>query len=248
MMFAKEKKQLNFLFREHKSKNVINMGNVIDELKYKLTWEYLNDSQNIEEKFKSIANILLGEVAIEKKGRLYYMTDVEFYWYTNNHRDIITYPRNCKAGQWFFHSSGVDISFESEVKQVGEYGRMKPFLDETAMFGGILIRGIRPAYEDKSDKDCNLNGPLKVQNYLFDMFDAFGDLNQVPKIVEASHKFNLEPPTVRTNLLVRKSAKEKVKSILSNNYKQEDISEMSIEELRDEFEKFMDKPYKFFTK
>lgn len=43
------------------------------------------------------------------------MTDIEFYLYTSSHKDIITYPRNSEAGQCFFHSSGVDISFESNV-------------------------------------------------------------------------------------------------------------------------------------
>ena len=41
--------------------------------------------------------------------------DIEFYWFSKNHKDTITYPRNCNAGDWFFHNSGVDLAFDSYV-------------------------------------------------------------------------------------------------------------------------------------
>ena len=61
------------------------------------------------------------------KGNLYYqIAEIEFYFYSPQHPDIITYPRNCMEGLWFFHSSGVDITTKSNNEE----------------YGGVLIRSI----------------------------------------------------------------------------------------------------------
>ncbi|WP_086268213.1 hypothetical protein [Campylobacter devanensis] len=58
--------------------------------------------EEIEKKFDEIAKILLTKTKIVKGTREYYITDIEFYLYCDGHEDIITYPRNCEAGDWFF--------------------------------------------------------------------------------------------------------------------------------------------------
>lgn len=91
---------------------------VLQDLRSKLTKDSLIKGRNndgYQKVFDDIAKILLNKVAICKGEKIFYIKDIEFYLYENNHRDIVTYPRICKAGQWFFHPSGIDISFESSV-------------------------------------------------------------------------------------------------------------------------------------
>jgi len=80
---------------------------------------------------------------IIKKGNLEYaIVEIEFYLFTNDHQDVITYPRVADAGRWFFHQSGVDLTFQSRDIEEDKDGNFT--FEENASFGGILIRAIRP--------------------------------------------------------------------------------------------------------
>lgn len=125
----------------------------ISELRHKLSLlDCPKEQDKICDYFKGIADLLMNKCVICKGESNYEIVEIEFYLFTPNHQDVITYPRNCKAGQWFFHQSGVDLTFETTDKQ----------------FGGILIRGMR---EFESGKQ--IFGPLNCVNMLWDMFDAF---------------------------------------------------------------------------
>lgn len=82
---------------------------------------------------------------------LYEIIEIEFYLYTPEHRDVITYPRIIDEGRWFFHQSGVDITFRSI----------------NGIFGGILIRGLR------KNSGEYIGGPQKCVVELWHDFDAF---------------------------------------------------------------------------
>ena len=147
------------------------------DLKFLLSKENFSvcdTDDTVYQKFKEIAEILLNRTAIRKGHKTYHMKDIEFYLYKNDHRDIITYPRTCEAGQWFFHSSGIDLSFESNVTmQPNEYDLFQPILDSSSFFGGILIRQIYPeGTSSECAKKYKLDGPHKVEWELFDKFDA----------------------------------------------------------------------------
>jgi hypothetical protein len=103
-------------------------------------------------RFDEIAKVLFQACHIQKGWDTYDFLEIEFYYYTEEHRDIITYPRTCKAGKWFFHQSGVDITFESRYEK---------------SYGGILIRSLL-----KNGKEV-ITGPLKCRWNLFDTIDAF---------------------------------------------------------------------------
>lgn len=165
----------------------------MQDLRLKLTKDSLRNEilQNGYQKtFDKIAKILLNKVAICKGEKIFYIKDIEFYLYENNHRDIVTYPRICKAGQWFFHPSGIDISFESSVDvKSNDYELFQPILRDGAFFGGVLIRAIYPA--DKAPSDAckySLDGPHKVEWALFDCFDAFNETTNFPHLIECEHK------------------------------------------------------------
>lgn len=220
---------------------------VLHDLRSKLTKDSLRNEilQNGYQKtFDKIAEILLNKVAICKGEKIFYIKDIEFYLYENNHRDIVTYPRICKAGQWFFHPSGIDISFESSVDvKSNDYELFQPILRDDAFFGGVLIRAIYPA--DKAPSDAykyNLDGPHKVEWALFDCFDAFNEITDFPHLIECEHE--IKPiPNVRKNLRHKENDyRKKIETIL--NYYYED-SPVSIDEWINIYKSFEDKTYRY---
>ncbi|MDR0970927.1 MAG: hypothetical protein LBM25_00905 [Bacteroidales bacterium] len=122
-------------------------------------------TNKIEERFKEIADLLFKEYCIKKGKDQYKFLEIEFYYYTKGFEDIITYPRNAKSGKWFFHNSGVDITFESDITK--------------HYFGGILIRSLL-----KNDENV-IKGPLNCLDSLFDIIDAFElEKKDLPLIVK----------------------------------------------------------------
>ena len=122
-----------------------------------------NSSVNsIELTFSRIAEILLLKSYIQTANGNYRLLEIEFYYNNNNHKDIVTMSRTEKAGMWWLHNWGVDISFKSE-KQSNYYG-------------GILIRSI-----------VELNGENVIcgpQNCCWELFysSALGQ-NMAPRII-----------------------------------------------------------------
>lgn len=117
--------------------------------------------------FSKIAKLLMNKCVISKHGIKYEFVEIEFYLFTPNHQDVITYPRKIEAGQWFFHQSGVDLTFESNENH----------------FGGILIRGLRKTSGDKRQ----IFGPQKCVEELWDKFDALKlNTEDYPLITECS--------------------------------------------------------------
>lgn len=142
----------------------------IEELKRLLSASGKSDAESYFDYFKRIAEILMNNCAISKGKNRYEIVEIEFYFFTPDHQDVIVYPRTQPAGQWFFHPSGVDLTFESNEKQ----------------FGGILIRGVR-----NIDTGKLTLGPLNCVNILWDKADAFKiHENEYPTIVEYSEKFD----------------------------------------------------------
>lgn len=146
---------------------------------------YLNEV-DCEILFPQIAELLMTKYAIRKGDELFRFTDIEFYYYNSCMDDRredgttrqVTYPRTTPPGHWFFHSSGMDLTFGSK-KEEG-YG------------GGILIRGIR------NEVGCEICGSLKCYWALFDEnMSAYQEVVSAPHIVPA--------PSFELCTIVRKS-------------------------------------------
>lgn len=220
---------------------------VLHDLRLKLTKDSLKEKiirSGYQKAFDEIAEILLNKVAIRKGEKIFYIKDIEFYLYENNHRDIVTYPRICKAGQWFFHPSGVDISFESSVDvKSNDFELFQPILREDAFFGGVLIRAIYPA--DKAPADAckyNLDGPHKVEWALFDCFDAFNEITDFPHLIECEHKIEYITKARKNLILKGHDYRKKIETIL--NYYYED-SPVSIDEWINIYKSFEEKTYRY---
>ena len=118
------------------------------------------NTSNIEERFEQIAKMLFESFAIQKGEKKYLFKEIEFYFYNKNYRDIITHPRASKSLCWYVNDfGGIDLNFTSNIKResrANSKGKSveKYVLDDSAYFGGILIRQLI------SEDGCEvLNGP-----------------------------------------------------------------------------------------
>ena len=93
----------------------------------------------------------------------YNIVELEIYFYNNENDDWPTYNRDCVAGQWFFHRSGVDIAFQTQHDD-----------KVLTQFGGVLIRGLERIVDGRVDG--YIGGP---QRCMFNMFNA---MVEMPKI------------------------------------------------------------------
>ena len=189
-------------------------------------------------RFEKIAKALLTEFAIQKGEQLFYITDIEFYYYADDHKDFITYPRKCHAGEWFFHASGVDISFKSHIEFDKE--TFKPILNSDAKFGGILIRSIIPANESlECDAKRLIDHPLNVSDFLFDHFDALGSYKPCPILIECPHLQKLqELPASCERYIKITDEDKKFENVLKYNYAKEP-DDVSKDELCNKFKDFL---------
>ena len=126
---------------------------VIKALELTKAFTVLNDNNTdtASEEFLKIAKKLFEEYQIAKGDARYDFEEVEFYLYTENHKDNNhVYPRICKAGEWFVHYSGVDLTFQT----LKEYNKI-------TQCGGILIRRIKKVGK------ASIGGPLRCLMELF---------------------------------------------------------------------------------
>lgn len=120
----------------------------------------------IKSTFTEIAEILLLKSYIQTANGNYRLLEIEFYFYNKIHKDIVTMSRTEKAGMWWLHNWGVDISFKSEQ-----------LIDKQRDFyGGILIRSI----VELNGEDV-ISGP---QNCCWQLFYSSAlEHNMAPKII-----------------------------------------------------------------
>lgn len=131
---------------------------------------------NPQVSFVRIAEILMGKYAIKKGNKRYAIVEIEFYLYSKDHKDYITYPRKIEAGRWFFHQSGVDLTFKSD----------------DISFGGILIRGLYKLFPVDNNEERYIFGPQKCVNELWDNFSAFeSSAEEYPVIVVHENELNI---------------------------------------------------------
>lgn len=214
--------------------------NNTDQLRQLMTLDADINTPEIELRFEQIAKMLFESFAIQKGETMYLFKEIEFYFYNKNHRDIITHPRESKSLCWYINDfGGIDLNFGSKIryeKRLNSNGKKveKCVLDDSAYFGGILIRQLI------SEDGCEiLSGPLACAE-LFRCHNATGVDKEFPVLVDnnAIVKYIRKP---RVNLLRSKqSVEDKVNNIL---YQYHDNIQSFKETLYQDFINFKDKPY-----
>ncbi len=126
------------------------------------------DEASIKISFDRIAKDIFRS-AIKVNEHKLRITEIEFYFWSDEHQDYTTHEHNRNAGEWRMHNQGVDITFQAEGDE------------KSGQVGGILIRGI---LDDKLDgKSRYINGPLKVWFRLFELLgkaEIQGTIQLVP--------------------------------------------------------------------
>lgn len=211
-----------------------------EHLKAKNILSYINTNVengkdiDLQIKFQEIANCLFNNYHIQKGNQEYYFSKIEFYFCNNNHKDIITYPRNLSEGKWFFHQSGFDLTFESlySLNENGKIDTSKEFY-----FGGILVREV----VKKTAKCELLDGPYKCEWEIFDIFDALRPTTSIPYIEQNKNLgFSLgrEIKSCKRHFSYNDEKKTNKYKELINTYSMIDITEQ-------DFIDFLDKKYAY---
>lgn len=110
----------------------------------------------LDAKFQSFLRELMQSKILVVSGTEYKFSELEIYTCF----DANTYKRSCEAGEIYFHNFGFDISFKSEP----------------ALYGGILVRSLKPLNERNfifGPRKCALHIlNAKVRNLNFDLKEA----------------------------------------------------------------------------
>ena len=106
-----------------------------------------SSQHSIVKSFDRIAEDLLLQKQIIVNETAVNITEIEFYYFKSGvHEDNYTHIHDRNAGEWRYHRSGIDITFQAS--------------DQEQTDGGILIRGIELSGE-------YINGPIKSLRALF---------------------------------------------------------------------------------
>ena len=150
------------------------------------------------EDFPDVARKLMNHYCVLKKDSRYdsdlifRFAEIEFYLYDASEQnvDVKTYSRDCKCGEWFFHSSGVDIAFET-VRDG----------DELIRFGGILIRGVEVYRQDEEGlwvQTGVIGGPKLTMYEMFNHALALPEIVALPDELKTDRK--IAEPTYRVGI------------------------------------------------
>jgi hypothetical protein len=120
---------------------------ISEYLRSELNSSSLSSKKRIAAMFDRVADCLLRKCMLTFDDRLYFLTEIEFYYYSDIHPDpyVHRHPNQLTTGLWYFHNVGQDLTFGSD-----------------GCYGGILIRGIAT-----SDRFSYTDGPVKTFDELF---------------------------------------------------------------------------------
>ena len=198
------------------------------------------NTSDIEDRFREIAELLFRHFAIQQGEKIYLFKEIEFYFYNQHHRDIITHPRESEPMRWYVNDfGGIDLNFASRIEY--DKASKKFILDDNAFFGGILLRKL--ISEDGSEE---LNGPWACAE-LFRWHDAIGSDPTFPKLVEHDNGEVGYIQNKRTNLLTGSKTEEKIRkkvNYILGIYKEYPANL----EFCQDFNTFYNKPYKYERK
>jgi len=126
----------------------------------------ITSNVTIGESFERIARSLLSEYCLVANDKTYILIDIEFYYFNEKvHSDPYVHKHELQrttSNSWYFHGSGVDITFGIDNN-----------------YGGILVRGVAEISDGKI-KDA-INGPLRIVTEIFSIKGSvFSDANNFP--------------------------------------------------------------------
>lgn len=141
------------------------------------------NGENIQGAFKQIAEELFKNYGIQCGQSFFYFAEIEFYYFDearfHSEWNEVTYERNgYKAGDLFYHLSGVDICFDSHL--------LKANGKKSGYGGGILIRSI---VEKVDGNEVLTIGPLTCMNKMLNACKG----GNMPRLASAPQQRNCTP-------------------------------------------------------
>lgn len=133
------------------------------------------NSNDIVGSFDRMASELMNEYVLKVGNAKYRITEIEFYYNSEEHKDTYSHQNELQktTGKWYFHGSGIDLTFGSGDR-----------------FGGILLRAIY-----NLDNAKYVYGPLKIITEIFSNVDNVFETNLSFGLIPASNKlFEAEVP------------------------------------------------------
>lgn len=144
--------------------------NNISDLRQALSRQNMQMISNYDDEFYRIAESLFKNFAIKVGDIEYRFVELEFYLNIKDETKGITYKRDTEAGEWLVHYSGLDLSFESSIKE--------------EFYGGILIRALTSSDYD-NEKKSYINGPLRCLLQVFKGISALDSDSKAPQIIKS---------------------------------------------------------------
>lgn len=131
----------------------------------------------IDTSIRTIAERILRDAKLQINNSFYRLIDIEFYYYAEGvHEDVYAHQHVAQldTGQWYFHGSGIDITFGNGKN-----------------FGGILIRAIAKISPDalKSEYfiEKEIHGPLNVKTEVCrNLNGVFDDVPNIFRLIDIS--------------------------------------------------------------
>lgn len=205
------------------------------------------NTKSPQDSFPDIAKNLMRNYIIKKGKKRFAIVEIEFYLFSKEHADYITYPRKMDEGRWFFHQSGVDLTFqtqgEPELLTVKDKNgkNVSKLSYKNCSFGGILLRGL---YDIQNDE--YIFGPQKCVNVLWDNFYAFHiSESQYPiiekELLSTSMHFYQCPRHI--NIQGEDKRETKIKEWI----KRLGIENLEDIDIKDYQRKYFEAPYRFFN-
>ncbi|PTB96016.1 hypothetical protein C9994_09180 [Marivirga lumbricoides] len=114
---------------------------------------YIENPVNPLKDFERISEVLLNSSVLKVGSKSFRICAIEFYYKQADHMDNAAHAhkRQLTCGAWYFHGSGLDITFGDETE-----------------YGGILIQAIQNVEEPR----IFTAGPLKCVTALFEAFGS----------------------------------------------------------------------------
>jgi hypothetical protein len=133
--------------------------------------------ETIDKSIDNIAEELFRNYKLQVNESFYRLIDIEFYYYAEGvHEDIYAHQHAAQldSGKWYFHGSGIDITFGNGKN-----------------FGGILIRAIaKVSVEGQKEKyfiEKEIHGPLNVKTEICrNLNGVFDNVPNLLRLVDIS--------------------------------------------------------------
>lgn len=192
--------------------------------------------KTINQSIDTIAEKLFKDFKLQVNQSFYRLIDIEFYYYAEGvHEDIYAHQHQAQleSGKWYFHASGIDITFGNGKN-----------------FGGILIRALgkvsNKGQQSKFFLEKEIHGPLNVKteicsnlNGVFDdepnMFrlvdispDKQGALMVEPQFIINTRRIGLNPDKENIDLFFSKKHRYVIFPILKLKNKTQIALDMKV--------------------